>query len=79
LAKADPLNAGNIPSSLQFVNPSSFDLSTKQTKILGDLFASINRDLTHDLNLKLLVGTSVSKQKARALDFFKQPLRPRLL
>ena len=66
-AKADPLNAGNIPSSLQFVNPSSFDLSTKTSKILGDLFASINKDLSRDLNMKLLVGTSVSKQKGKAL------------
>jgi len=66
-AIADPLSAGNIPSSLQFVNPSSFDLSIKQSKILGDLFASINKDLSRDLNLKVLVGTSVTKQKARAL------------
>ncbi len=57
-ARADPLGAGNIPSSVQKLDPNSGTGSSTNTEITSDLLASFHKSFG-DIDVSLLLGNQV--------------------
>jgi TonB-linked SusC/RagA family outer membrane protein len=65
-AKADPLGAGNIPSSVQKLNPSEGDGFSTNQRVISDLLISLQRNFFTDLDAKLILGNQVQSNYFRA-------------
>lgn len=65
-AIADPLGAGNIPSSLLQLNPGMGDGFSTNQRFTGDLLISLQRNFLKDLDVKLILGNQVQNSYFRA-------------
>ena len=64
-AEADPLGAGNIPSSVKKLEPNAGTGSSSNTEITSDLFATFHKSV-NDFDFNLLVGNQVQDKDFKA-------------
>ncbi len=66
-AIADPQGAGNVPSSQQYLAPSSYDQTLFEQRINNDLIGTFNKDFGN-FSLKGFVGFNVAQRYQRFID-----------
>jgi TonB-linked SusC/RagA family outer membrane protein len=64
-AEADPLGAGNIPSSVKKLEPNAGTASSSNTELTSDLFATFHKSV-NDFEFNLLVGNQVQDKNFQA-------------
>ncbi|HLX93611.1 MAG TPA: SusC/RagA family TonB-linked outer membrane protein [Puia sp.] len=66
-AIADPWNAGNIPSSLQFLAPSEYDETFFEQRLNNDALLSFDKSF-NKFSIKAIAGTNYAQRYQRTID-----------
>ena len=72
-AEADPLDAGNIPSSMKKLDPNSGTASSSNTEITSDFYGSFHKTYK-DFDFNLLVGNQVQDKNFLATSLYANAL-----